>query len=252
MINLKGKNVLITGSSQGIGKELALSMAQNGANVMIHGINNDIVLQVADEIKMKYDVTVGCSFVNLADEDACDRLYSECQKELGHIDIFVSNAAIQYERKWESATRKELLDEMAINVWPLIGLSQLFVPDMKKNQFGRIIAMGSVQQDKPNPYTVTYASGKSAINNIVKSLAIELGASGITVNYVAPGVVSTPRLESYLETKPVEEVNILMDGIPLKRFARSNECSGVIMMLVSDAGSYITGADIAIDGGMRL
>lgn len=252
MFEFKEKNILITGSSQGIGKEMAKAFARCGANIMIHGLEKEQVDDTACEIHDAFDVHVGKSYVNLSETGACKQLYLECKQQIGDIDVFVSNAAIQYERPWSDATRDEFISEMAVNVWPLIELSQLVIPSMKASGYGRIIAVGSVQQYKPNSYTMTYASGKSAVDNLVRGMALELGSDGITVNCISPGVVETPRLKQYLATKPEKESSILTGLIPMKRFADPSECSGTVLLLASEEGAYINGANIAIDGGMRL
>lgn len=253
LFDLKGKNALITGSTRGIGKAVAFGLASRGANIMLHCSRSEQKAQeVLDELLSKYDVKASYCVANLAEDDACTKLYEKTVNDLGDIDIFISNASMQYERKWEEATLDEFMYEMKVNVWPTLEICQKIVPKMKEKKWGRIITVGSVQQYKPNPYTVTYAAGKMGLVSFVMSLASDLAPYGITVNNIAPGVTITPRLDTYLENTTKEEIELLTKQIPMRRFAEAEECVGPVLLLCSNEGSYITAADVTIDGGMRL
>jgi NAD(P)-dependent dehydrogenase (short-subunit alcohol dehydrogenase family) len=121
---------------------------------------------------------------------------------------------------------------------------------MQKQAWGRIITVGSVQQRKPHKDMLVYAASKAAQENMVRNLAKQLAPCGVTVNNVAPGVIETPRNSEALSDK--EYAKQVLNGIPVGYAGAPQDCNGLILMLCSDAGRYITGADILIDGGMSL
>ena len=127
---------------------------------------------------------------------------------------------------------------------------QRYAPDMKKNGFGRIITVGSVQQVRPHPDMAVYAASKCAVLSLVKNTAKQLAPFGITVNNIAPGVIATPRNADALADP--DYAARVMAGIPMGRAGEASELAGAALLLASAAGSYITGVDITVDGGMSL
>ena len=229
MFNLKGKKALITGSTQGIGEAIAKTLASYGAEVFIHGGSKiEKVNKVASEIEGAKGVCV-----NLLDKDAAEKIYAET----GDVDILILNASLQIKKKWE-----EITDENIYN--------QFDIPKMKENKWGRIITVGSVQQYKPHKEMAFYAATKSANMNIVTNLASQLAPFGITVNNIAPGVIATPRNDDALNDP--EYSKIVLAKIPAGYAGESEDIAGEALLLSSDAGRYITGTDLIIDGGMHL
>ena len=140
--------------------------------------------------------------------------------------------------------------EYRTNVKSTFELVKAFLPGMRERRFGRIIALGSVNQHRPSRRLVVYAGTKAAQANLILGLARENAAFGITANNVAPGVITTDRNSAVLsDAKKAEEIRKV---IPAGRFGTAEDCAGLILLLASEAGSYITGEDITIDGGMHL
>lgn len=241
MFDLHKKKVLITGSTQGIGFAIAKCLSKAGATVFINGTNEEKAKRAADQIEGAQ--TAVC---DLSLPDCADRLY----KMTGDVDILILNASIQYRRAWGEITDEEFDKQIAVNFKASLKLIQKYAPYMQKQAWGRIITVGSVQQQKPHKDMLVYAASKAAQENMVRNLAKQLAPCGVTVNNVAPGVIETPRNSEALSDK--EYAKQVLNGIPVGYAGAPQDCNGLILMLCSDAGRYITGADILIDGGMSL
>lgn len=242
MVDLKGKKVLVTGSTQGIGLELAKSLSDCGAIVYINGAAseqkiNDVVKTIPNAMPALGD---------LATPDCAQKLY----ELTGDIDILVLNASIQYRTAWDEIDDEEFDKQMTVNFKSSLKLIQKYVPYMKKQKWGRVITIGSVQQAKPHKDMLVYAASKAAQNNMVINLAKQLAPFNITVNNVAPGVIETPRNFDALADN--EYAKNVLSGIPCGYAGCSKDCTGIILLLCSDEGRYITGENLFIDGGMKL
>ncbi len=248
--NLAGKKALITGSGQGIGKAIALGLAEYGADVMIH-YNRDhfkaesVVRQIRD-----MGVRTGMIAGDLSERKSTEIIYDATLNTIGEPDILILNASVQIRKYWMDVTEEDLLKQVNVNLASTLWLMQRFVPSMKAQRWGRVITIGSVQQNKPNPQMVVYAATKMALVNVVKSLAPELGQFGITINNVAPGVIATNRNENVLADADYH--NKILSKIPLGFIGEPVDCAGMVLLLCSEAGRYITATDILVDGGMSL
>ena len=242
MFNLKEKKALVTGSTQGIGLAIAKTLSEYGAEVFIHcGSAAEKAENVASEIKNAKGVCV-----NLLESDAAEKLYTAT----GDVDIVILNASVQIKKKWEDITDEDIYKQFDINVKSTFKLIQKYAPKMKENRWGRIITVGSVQQYKPHKEMPIYAATKSANMNIVTNLASQLAPFGITVNNIAPGVIATPRNFDALQDEKYRD--IVLSKIPAGYAGASEDIAGGALLLSSDAGRYITGTDLIIDGGMHL
>ena len=198
LFDLKGKNALITGGSQGIGKSMALGLAEFGANIIIHyNSNHEKAARTLEELN-EHDVETGSIAMDLAQKDSASSIFEYCHSTLGAVDILVLNASHQSINNWEQIGFDECHNHFNINVLSSLFLIQQFVPMMRKKNWGRIITLGSVQQRNPNPLHMIYASTKSALMNIVTNLAPELAKHNITINNIAPGAFDTVRNENAL------------------------------------------------------
>ena len=166
------------------------------------------------------------------------------------IDILVLNASIQIRKPWNEVTIEEFDAQMRVNVRASLELIQCCVPHMEAAHWGRIVTLGSVQQARPSKQMIVYAASKAAQMNIVTNLAWLLGSKGITVNNLAPGVIGTVRNQEVL-ANPTFKTNI-EKHIPVGYIGEPNDLASMALLLCNDAGRYISGADIFVDGGMRL
>jgi NAD(P)-dependent dehydrogenase (short-subunit alcohol dehydrogenase family) len=242
LFDFTGKKVLVTGSTQGIGFAIAKAFSEKGATVYVNGAESEEKVHKATE-KIKNAVA---AVVDLSKKDCADRMY----EITGNIDILVLNASVQVRKVWEEITDEEYDKQMDINFRSSLKLCQKYVPSMKENKWGRIVAIGSVQQRKPHKDMLVYACSKAAQMSLVENLSKQLATYGITVNNVAPGVIVTPRNKETLSD--AEYAKKVMEGIPMGYAGNPDDCTGLIMTLCSDSARYITGENIYVDGGMKL
>lgn len=242
MFEVSGKKVLVTGSTQGIGKEIATAFAKQGASVWIHGSRQEKTQRVAGEIGLGT-----CpAWADLSEADSAEQLYAKT----GDVDILILNASVQFRKPWNEITPEEFETQIHVNLRSTLELIQKYAPAMQKNHWGRIITIGSVQQHVPHKDMAVYAASKSAMYALVRNLAKQLAPYGVTVNNVAPGAMATPRNADAIKDK--EYLKKVEAGIPIGYMGSAAACNGICLLLSSEEGSYIVGADICVDGGMSL
>lgn len=236
------KRVLVTGSTQGIGKAIAKRFVENGYSVIVH-CSNDI--EKAERIKNE----IGADKAVICDLSDMEQV-AEIKEATGAVDVLVINASVQYKQKWQDITDYEIEKQLNVNVVSTLKLIQTYYPDMETNGFGRIITIGSVNQHRQHPELSFYAATKCAVMSLVKNIAKEVAPFGVTVNNVSPGAILTPRNANVYKDEVARKK--VESAIPVGRFGSPEEIAGVVVMLAKDDGSYITGADIRVDGGMSL
>lgn len=247
---LKGKTALVTGSSQGIGRSIALALAEYGANVIVNYRSHD---KLAEETKREIEARGVKAWLWKYDllSDTLTRDFNAFrEQEQLNVDILVLNASIQIRKSWDEVTIEDFNLQMTVNVRSSLELIQCCVPHMEAQHWGRIVTLGSVQQYRPNKQMIVYAASKAAQRNMVKSLAILLGGKGITVNNLAPGTIETVRNRNVLADATVRRE--VEQQIPLGFIGNPDQLAATALLLCSDAGAYITGDDILVDGGMNL
>lgn len=234
--------VLITGSTQGIGKALAAAFVKSGYETIVHGSKD---LEKAERVRKEIGAhkAVVCDFSNM---DEVNGLYAQT----GAVDCLILNASVQYKELWTEITDETFDKQFDINVKSTLKLMQAYYPKMKEKGFGRIVTIGSVNQYRNHPELSLYSATKCAVMKMVEVIAKQVAPFGVTVNNVSPGAIATPRNESVYNDE--EKRKAVENSIPMGRFGTPEDCVGAVLMLCSDQGSYITGTDILIDGGMRL
>lgn len=243
MFDFTGKKVFITGSSQGMGKAMAKAFVDYGATVIVHCSKDSAKLE-------KTIIDTGADKGVLADLSNLSETETLFDKT-GPVDILIINASVQYRNSWLNITSEEFDNQVNVNFKSTLKLMQLYYPYMEQQKFGRIITIGSVQQYKPNSSMAVYAATKCAVMSLVENIAKQISCNGVTINNVSPGVFITPR-NSDIISKKDDYVAKILQSIPCGRFAEADEIAAIILLLCSNEGSYITGADFKIDGGMSL
>ncbi len=236
------KKVLVTGSTQGIGKAIATEFVKLGYEVIVHGSRS---IEKAEKVREE----IGASRAAVADFSDMAEL-KDLHKLTGDVDILVLNASVQYKEKWDTVSDETFDKQFNVNVKSTLVLMQDYIPKMKENGFGRVITIGSVNQYRVHPELSVYSATKCAVMSLVKNIAKQVAPFGVTVNNVSPGAIATPRnAEVYNDSERRAAVE---NSIPLGRFGKPCDCVGAVILLSSDAGAYITGSDITVDGGMLL
>ena len=240
------KTAFVTGSSRGIGRAIALRLASDGFEVILHGTRPSDKLT---ELKAEIERNGGCARIvtaNLCDLEATKAL----AQSVGGTDVLVLNASVQFRTPWHQITTEECQDQLNCNFVSSMLLIQTCVPHMKQAGWGRVITIGSVQEAKPHPDMLVYSASKAAQTNMMQSLSLQLAADGITVNNVAPGVIYTDRNVAALSDP--EYAKKVTDSIPVGFYGEPRDCAGIVSLLCSEDGRYITGQSIYVDGGKSV
>ncbi len=246
MMENRAKRALVTGSSRGIGRAIAISLAKDGYEVLVHCAGNRAKAEETAEI-----ITQNGGKATILQADLCNP--KETQRlavQMGDIDVLVLNASLQIRNPWSRISLEESYNQLNCNFVSSLLLIQAAVPHMKQQKWGRIVTIGSVQEAKPHPDMLVYSSSKAAQTNMMQSLSLQLAADGITVNNVAPGVIYTDRnMEALADVEYAKKVT---DSIPVGFYGEPEDCAGIVSLLCSEKGRYITGQSIYVDGGKSI
>jgi len=237
---MKKRNIFISGASRGIGKSMAQHFAKSNFNVVGTSRNNfKFDNDLENLLPIKLDVTSRNDVKDCFDELKSKNLLP---------DILINNAGITADQLFLRMSDDDWDNVINTNLTGTFNLTKIFLKNMIKNKFGRIINISSISGLMGNPGQVNYSSSKAALNGFTKSLAKEVGSRNITVNCVAPGFIDTD-MTSYIGDN---ERNEILKQIPLNKFGLPEDISKLVMFLMSDEASYITGQTISIDGGLLM
>jgi glucose 1-dehydrogenase len=247
------KIAVVTGSSKGIGKAIALSFAKSREyrGIVVNSRRLAEAQQVADEIK-----SLGCDSIaieaDISKESDCMRLIEETAKHYSRIDILVNNAGMQQEVPFEETSTEVWQEIIAVDLTGPFVCSREAVKHMlnQNPKGGCIINISSVHQIIPKPHYIPYSTSKAGIEMMTKTMALELAQDNIRVNVVAPGAIETDMNQELKENKA--ELNKVLRRIPLGRIGTPEEVANIVELLASDKASYVTGSTFFVDGGMTL
>lgn len=240
------KTAFVTGSSRGIGRAIAKRLASDGYKVILHGVSRSSHIE-----SLKAEIEQAGGAAEIATANLCDieETKALCASVVG-ADVLVLNASVQYRTPWAEIGEKECYDQLNCNFVSSLMLIQAAVPHMREQGFGRIITIGSVQEAKPHPDMLIYSASKAAQTNMIKSLSLQLAKDGITVNNVAPGVIYTDRnVEALSDPEYAKKV---ISAIPVGFYGEPEDCAGIVSLICSEDGRYITGQSIYVDGGKSV
>jgi meso-butanediol dehydrogenase / (S,S)-butanediol dehydrogenase / diacetyl reductase len=250
-MSFKGKVVLVTGSTTGIGEACARVFAESDAAVMVCGRNEPRGRKVVQAIR-----TAGgraeFTAVDVRAAGACDRLVSDTIERLGGLDVLVNNAGILCSATAVDTTDEQWLDTMAVNVNALFYLSRAAIRHMKQKGKGAIVNIASEWGLNGEPNHVAYCASKGAVVQITRCMALDHARDNIRVNSVCPGEIHTQMVDDILSTKGgdlQQNLQELAAGIPMRRLASPTEVAWCVHFLASDRASYVTGANLPVDGG---
>jgi 3-oxoacyl-(acyl-carrier-protein) reductase len=245
---LKGKIAVVTGGSRGIGRAIALAMAEAGADVAIDYVSHKEAAEEVCQHAEKFDVRAAMFQANVADAGQVDAMAAGVLGALGPPSILVNCAGITRDRSFVKMTR-EMWDEVIdINLGGVFNVTHAFLPTILQRGWGRIINISSVVGQEGNFGQANYAASKGAILSFTMTLARELGRKGVTVNAVAPGFIETDMTHDLPDA--VKQQVVAMT--PLARMGRPEEVAAAAVFLATPAASYITGQVIAVNGGIYM
>jgi NAD(P)-dependent dehydrogenase (short-subunit alcohol dehydrogenase family) len=247
--SLTGRVALVTGAARGIGLAIATRLAEAGAHAVIH--DRDAVAADAAVADLRARNLIASTLIaDLAEAAAPAAMAHELTANGSEPGILVLCASVETLQTWDAVSEAAMVAQTQINLHATVRLLQAFLPGMLARGFGRVIAIGSVQEARPNPTHFYYAATKAAQTNMILNLARTLRAPDLTCNIIQPGAILTDRNRAVL-AQPGREEQVLA-RIPLGRLGRADDCAGAALLLCSPEGSYINGAEIAVDGGLRL
>lgn len=242
------RNALITGASRGIGREIAITLAKEGCNVIInYNKSEEKAKELVKLIKEKYKVSAYEFKCDISSEKEVDQLVESAYSKLGKIDILINNAGICIDKEFSDRTVGDFLKTFSLNTFGAFYLSKKIGQKMYENKYGKIVNISSNNSINGfYPTTIDYDASKSALNSITKNLAIQFSPF-VNVNAVAPGWIDTDMNKNVLteDIKDLEAQRILK-----KRIGNAKDVANTVSFLVSDKADYIDGQIIVVDGGM--
>lgn len=248
-MNLQNKVALVTGSTQGIGRGIALRLAEAGADLVINGRQeNDEARETLEQVHAQGRRACFIA-ADVADPANCCQLVETAVEQMGRLDILVNNAGMQTHAAFLDISEADYDQVLNVNLRGPFFLAQAFARHLRDSgRGGRIINNSSVHEELPFPNFTSYCVSKGGLKMLMRNLAIELAPLGITVNNVAPGAIETP-INRALMNQP-DKLQSLLENIPAKRLGQPRDVAGAVAFLASDEADYITGTTLVVDGGL--
>jgi 3-hydroxybutyrate dehydrogenase len=255
---LKGKSVVVTGSTSGIGLGIARSFAAEGASIMLNGLGDAAEIEeLRAGIEADFRVQAVYSPADMTRPAEIADMIAQARRELGSVDVLVNNAGIQYVAPVDEFPPEKWDQIIAVNLTAAFHTTRAAVPMMKANRWGRIINIASAHGRIASPFKSAYIAAKHGIVGLTKTVALETAEQGITCNAICPGWVITPLVDKQIDAQaaahkmPRDDVirKVILERQPTKKFVKIEEVAALAVFLASDAAASITGASMPIDGG---
>jgi len=249
-MRLEGTIALVTGSSRGIGRGIALRLAHEGADVVIHYNHAEGAEEAVSEVRAtgrRGHVVSG----DVASARDAARIVEEALAHFGRLDVLVNNAGVEKKAAFEDVTEEDYDLVVDVNLKGVFFASQAMVRQLRRSKRpGKIINVSSVHEDLAFPGFAAYCASKGGVRMLARNLAVELGPHGITVNNVAPGAIATEINADLLADKA--KVKALQHRVPLGRLGKPEDVASVVAFLASREADYVTGATYYVDGGLTV
>lgn len=242
-----GKVVLVTGGTSGIGAAICQRFAESGARVATNYRNAEKAQRWMEAMK-GLGLDIHGYQADVTDFDACQQMVSVLEKDIGPIDILVNNAGITQDTTFRKMTREQWHAVLNNNLDSLFNVTRPVVPGMMERGFGRVINISSVNGQKGQIGQTNYAAAKAGVHGFTMALAQEVARKGVTVNTVSPGYIATDMVMAV----PEDIRKQIIAQIPVSRLGKPEEIAALVAFLASDEAGFITGADIAANGGQHM
>ncbi|AIL13403.1 3-hydroxybutyrate dehydrogenase [Candidatus Paracaedimonas acanthamoebae] len=255
---LEGKVAVITGSTSGIGLNIAIKLAEAGASIMLNGFGDPVeITQLCTSLEQTYKVQVKYFGIDLAQATGPQTLLTYTQQTLGRIDILVNNAGIQYVAPIESFPADKWETILALNLSAAFYGIQAALPLMKEQKWGRIINIASAHGLVASAFKSAYVAAKHGLLGLTKTVALETASENITCNAICPGWVLTPLVERQIQERAQQQGityeqasrDLLSEKQPSQRFVSPEEIGDLAVFLCGPGGNSMTGAALSVDGG---
>ena len=255
---LKGKSVIVTGSTSGIGLGIAREFAAQGCNVMLNGFGDAVQIEkLRAALAAEHKVTVLYSSADMARPLEVAAMVDQVARRFNSVDVLVNNAGIQHVAPVEEFPVEKWDQILAINLSSVFHATRIALPGMKSRKWGRIINIASAHGLVASPFKSAYVAAKHGVVGLTKTVALETAGSGVTCNAVCPGFVLTPLVETQIQDRAKEHGisredairNVILERQPSKEFVKIEEIAALTLFLAGDAAASITGSAYSIDGG---
>lgn len=260
-LGIRGKRVLVTGSSRGTGAMIAEHFAREGALVFVHGLEASEAQHASAERLRGAGFTAHAVSGDIRTDDGADRVVQDLQSHTDGIDILINNYGAPASGDWHTATTTQWVDVYQQNVLSAVRMIDRFVPGMRTRRWGRVIQLATIGAIRPNKRMPHYYAAKGAMANLTASLVKEVAGTNITVNTISPGLIHTPEVEASFRALAQKRgwgddwneieargVELLMPN-PTGRLARREEVADLVAFVASERASYLNGVHLRIDGG---
>ncbi len=243
---LREKVAVVTGGGRGIGRSIALRIAEAGADVIVADIDSVLAKKTAEELSEEYGESIGIQ-VDVTQEKSVEAMTKMVLKEFGRVDILINNAGIMFRTRFQDISIEEWKNTLMVNLTGPFLCTRALLPMMKKNSYGRIVNISSSAGRSVSTLGgAHYTASKAGLLGFTRAVAKEVANFGITINAVCPGLIDTQIVR---DTTTKGELEGFMNSFPIQRLGLPGEVGDLVVFLCTEKASYITGATVDINGG---